>query len=209
MTLSALNHFLDPVLIAPYRMTLALGGNALAAFLAGTIVLSLLATLVGELTMAGIYWLNRKHLASLNKKMVTHNNLSIKALAFKDKPSYSACNKIANEYFGRNLFAGFTLFASSLWPAFFALAWLSFRFRDTTIPIMDLELQYQAVFIPIYVIMRIAFGLTKKRIWPFNRFVAFRVRNEDCGEKLLTWGDVDRERQAAAQLREDAGRPQI
>lgn len=180
----------DPLLIVPYRVVLAVGGSSLWAFFAGTFALALVATIVGELTMAGIYWLNRRHFAELRREMVTHNNLSIRALARKDKASYTACNKMANEYFGRNLFSGFTLFASSLWPAFFALAWLGTRFSGLAWPVWGFELRHHSIFLLIYIPVRIVFGLNKKRIWPFNRFKAFMARNEDCGEQLMTFSDI-------------------
>ncbi len=181
--------FADPLLILPYKAMLAMGGGSLLAFFAGTLVLVLASTVVGELTMAGIYWINRRHFAELRREMVMHNNLSVRALVQKDKPSYSACNKMANEYFGRNLFSGFTLFASSLWPAFFAMAWMNTRFGALALPVWGFELRYHSVFICLYVPARIIFGLNKKRIWPFNHIKAFIARNEDCGEKLLTLSD--------------------
>lgn len=188
--LEAFTGLADWLLISPFRAVLAVSGNSMVAFLAGTLVLVFAATVVGELTMAGIYWLNRRHFAELHRQMVTHNNLSVRALASKDKPSYTACNKMANEYFGRNLFSGFTLFASSLWPAFFALAWMSSRFDALTLPLWKFEIRYHSVFLLLYIPTRILFGMNKKRIWPFNHAVAFKKRNEDCGEELMTIGDL-------------------
>lgn len=186
----SITSFADPLLILPYKAVLAMGGGSLLAFFIGTLVLVLAATVVGELTMAGIYWVNRRHFAELRREMVTNNNLSVRALAMKDKLSYTACNKMANEYFGRNLFSGFTLFASSLWPAFFALAWMSSRFGTLVQPVWGIELRFHIVFICLYVPARILFGLNKKRIWPFNRIKEFMARNEDCGEELLTLSDL-------------------
>jgi hypothetical protein len=188
--LENVSSFLDPVFIAPYKAALALSGDALVAFILGTLALVAITTVIGELTMAGVYWLNRRHFASLRRDMITHNNLSLQALAQKDKVSFTACNRLANEFFGRNLFSGFTLFASSLWPAVFALAWMGSRFGAIVVPLWGLELRYPALFVPLYVLARIGFGLTKKRIWPFTRITAWISRNEDCGEKLMTISDL-------------------
>lgn len=203
--LESVTGFADPLLIAPYKIVLALGGGSLLAFFTGTLMLVLVATVVGELTMAGIYWINRRHFAELRREMVTHNNLSVRALANKDKPSYTACNKMANEYFGRNLFSGFTLFASSLWPAFFCLAWMSSRFGGLVMPAWRIELRYHTVFICLYVPARIIFGLNKKRIWPFNHIKAFITRNEDCGEELLTLSDLMPKESSKADKTEETG----
>lgn len=188
--LEPVTSFFDPLLIAPYRALLIMGGHSLLAFFLGTFLLAGAATVVGELTMAGVYWLNRRTFAELRREMITHNNLSVKAIGLKDKESYKACNHMANEYFGRNLFLGFTLFASSLWPAFLVLAWMGSRFGNLAIPVWGLDMRYHALFILIYIPARIAFGLNKKRIWPFSRIQSWIARNEDCGEQLMTFGDL-------------------
>ena len=56
------------------------------------------------------------------------NRLSSEALSLGDKESYKACNKEGNDAFGQLFFNKFGLSAASLWPIFFALAWMQDRF---------------------------------------------------------------------------------
>ena len=181
-----------------FQSTLALTGSAQATFWLGTVVVCLGCALIGELTMAGAYYLNRRHFARIRRDMIVNNNLSLKAIAFKDKESYTACNRMANDAFGLNFFSGLALFAASVWPAFFALSWYDFRFGK--VPVVELSfaipglgenLFYPAVVVPVYVVMRIVFAkLIKPWLWPFPRIKAWVQANEDCGEELLTLGDM-------------------
>lgn len=195
--ISSLDMFLDPLLIPPFQAALALGLGPFWAFLCGVLVVALLATVVGELCMAAAYYLNRRHFARVNKEMVLNNNLSIQAIAQKDKQAFKACNHLANEAFGLSFFSGITLFASSIWPAFFILGWLSFRFSDAQIilPGLGYDVPPNGVFIPCYILVRVAFAkLAKPRLWPFTRIEAWRKKNEDCGEELLGWDSLTKPR---------------
>ncbi|EPR43611.1 hypothetical protein dsx2_2228 [Desulfovibrio sp. X2] len=184
---------LDALCIAPFKALMLLGLPTMLSFLGGIVALCVLCTVVGELTMALAYFLNRKHWAKLQRDMVVHQNLSIKAIKLRDKESYKACNTMANEAFGLSFFSGVALFAASLWPAFFALDWMGTRFAAVTfvLPLLGKSVGYTFFFIPLYVAVRVVFGRwVKPRLWPFNRIKAWVKANEDCGEELMSWADL-------------------
>ncbi len=184
---------LDTVCIAPFQALMSLGLPAFASFLGGIVALCLLCTVVGELTMALAYFLNKEHWAKVHGDMVRQQNLSIKAILFRDKDSYKACNKMANEAFGLSFFSGVALFAASLWPAFFALDWMGTRFGgvEFILPVLGKSVGYAFFFIPLYVGVRVVFGLwIKPRLWPFTRIRAWVKANEDCGEEMMSWSEL-------------------
>jgi len=185
--------FLDAVCIAPFQALLAAGLPSMAAFLGGSAVLCVACILVGEATMSGAYYLNRAHFAKIRRDMVINQNLSIQAIRHQDKESYKACNKVANEAFGLSFFSGVALFGASIWPVFFAMEWLSGRFGsvDFPLPFTDATVGFTFYFAPLYIALRIAFGVwVKPRLWPFNRFQKWMKANEDCGEKPMSWADL-------------------
>lgn len=187
-SLAPIYHFLDPFLIWVFRLP----GDAVAGFGLGILWLTLLATVVGELSLAGVYFLNRRFLIAQSQDMVRNFNLSLKALAAKDKASYTACNDLANEAFGKNFFTGITLFASSLWPAFFALGWLDHRFGnvDFALPLVHESVGAAFFFIPTYIVMRVVFARLKARL-PVFAGIARRVRADaESGEKMMTYMDI-------------------
>jgi hypothetical protein len=121
----------DLILISPYRWS----GNPVAGFFLGTLILSLWCVLVGKVSGGVVSMMNRSHMESLERETVTMHNLSLKAILFKDKASYTACNKEANEAFGRYFFAQLAAGAATLWPVPFALAWMETRFSEVTFPL--------------------------------------------------------------------------
>ncbi len=179
--------FLDPFLIWAFRLPV----HSYVGFAFGLVWLALLATVIGELCMAGIYFLNRKYLAAQSQDMVRNFNLSLKALAHKDKESYKACNDLANEAFGKNFFTGITLFASSIWPAFFALGWLDYRFANLEFPLPLFGVVSSAFFfIPTYIIVRIVFAKLKPKL-PVFSIISRKVKTDrDSGEKMMTYMDL-------------------
>jgi Na+/melibiose symporter-like transporter len=188
---AGINTALDPILIMPFQAALQATGNSTLSFFFGAFVLCVVCTLIGELCMAGAYYLNRRHFAAVRKEMVVHNNLSIQAIAQKDKESFKACNKLANDAFGLNFFSGITVFAASVWPAFFALGWLDYRFEESDVMLFGFALTYAMIFVPMYILTRIVFGkFLKKHIWPFNAIMKWTEKNEDCGEKMMSWSDL-------------------
>lgn len=179
--------FIDPAIVWVFRLPIP----TYVAFALGIVWLALLATVVGELCMAGVYFLNRKHLSDQSQDMVLNFNLSLKALAVKDKKSYKACNDLANEAFGKNFFTGITLFASSVWPAFFALGWLDYRFGHIIFPLPVVgQVGAAFFFIPAYIVVRIVFAKSKHRL-PIFGAISRRVKADvESGEKMMTYMDL-------------------
>ncbi len=188
-------HYLDLLLISPFRML----SNPVSGFFFGTFILCLWCTLIGELTSLGVGRLNRSHLKKLEQESIRLHNLSVKAIVHKDKESYRACNKMANEAWGKYFFATIAQGSASLWPVPFALAWMATRFQDITfemafpVPLLPETVGYPAVFIPMYILVRICFAKLKPWLPLFHGDDAPKLRRpgqED--EKMITWADVDK-----------------
>jgi hypothetical protein len=179
---------LDPLFIWMFRFPLP----PLAAFGVGLTLLALAVTIVGELAMAGAYFLNRKHFAKINREMILNNNNSIRALSHGDKVSYKACNSLANDAFGRNFFSGLALFASSIWPVAFALGWLALRYGSVEFPLPLVERTVGAnfFFVPLYIVVRVAFCKAKPWLPVFRTIRAAVLANQDPGERMLSWADL-------------------
>jgi hypothetical protein len=188
-------HYLDLLLISPFRML----SNPVSGFFFGTFILCLWCTLIGELTSLGVGRLNRSYLKKLEQESIRLHNLSVKAIVHKDKDSYRACNKMANEAWGKYFFATIAQGSASLWPVPFALAWMATRFQDIAfelavpIPLLPETVGYPAVFIPMYILVRICFAKLKPWLPLFHGDDAPKLRRpgqED--EKMITWADVDK-----------------
>lgn len=195
--LAFFNQAFDTFFIWPFRLP----SNAYAGFALGLAWVALLATIAGELCLALVYFLNRRHYAKLHRDMVKHNNLSIRAIACKDKESYKACNDIANEEFGKNFFANIALFASSVWPAFLVLGWLDGRFRGIlfNVPLVG-EVGSAFFFVPTYIVIRVCFCFAKPWI-PGFRTIKRKIAENEAGERMLSFTDLgpkDKENEATA-----------
>lgn len=157
-----LNVFLDPYLIQPFRIV----QDPHMGFFLGCLFLAFLAVIIGDVTMALAYMVNRKAHQAHQGEMRRNNDLSFQALAEKDKDAFKACNTMANEAFGKNFFLGATLFCASIWPVALALGWLDFRFGqvdDLTAPFIG-HVRPEFWFIPIYIVVRIVFSRIKYRL---------------------------------------------
>lgn len=191
-----LYRFIDPALIWPFRIP----GDPYVVLGLGLVWICLVATVIGEVTMAGAYFLNRSHFQKMRRDMVEHQNLSMRALGFKDKASYKACNQIANDEFGKNFFAGIALFASSVWPAFFAMGWLDSRFGDV---VFDMPWGSQAgvafFFVPTYILTRIGFGYAKPWLPLFSWIKRKTAQNEGV-EELITPFDLVKEEDGSERI---------
>jgi hypothetical protein len=159
---------LDPFLFFFYRLT----GEPLQDYFLGTFVLALLTVVIGEFTISVVFRVNRAHLDKLDKRLSDLNDLSRKALEVGDEKSYKACNKEANEAFGQTFFNKFGLSAASLWPCFFALAWMQPHFSavDIPLPFIGLEVGYFTTYLLAYIAARIFFGKIRHRL-PYFRDV--------------------------------------
>jgi len=119
-------HGLDPVLIAPYRWF----QDPLIGWLVGTFILALWASVLGLLTLAVAYRVNRVYVKKVLTKTGYYHEQSLNAKAAGDEEAYTKINRLANEEFGRSFFLLMAMGMASLWPAFFAAAWLNERFGD-------------------------------------------------------------------------------
>jgi hypothetical protein len=152
--------FFDTVLISFYQVT----GNPLWDYFIGTFLLALLSVLVGQATLFLVFRANRSHIEGLDARMETLNRLTSSAMEMGDKSSYRSLNKEANDTYGHVFFNRFGLSAASLWPVFFALAWMQERFIDIAVPIpwLGLKANYFVVFLFSYIATTILFRRTKR-----------------------------------------------
>lgn len=167
MDMIALFRFVDPGLIWFYRIT----GHALADFLIGTAVLALWAVIVGEFTLSLAFLALRKRIDHFTAKASKYQQLSFEALAEGDKPVYKAANRLANDAFGKSFFIQIALSAGFLWPVFFVLAWMDYRFAglEFALPYTDRSLGYIGVFILLYIPIYLLFRKLKYYLTYFRR----------------------------------------
>lgn len=164
--LSTLYFWIDAFLMFWYRLP----ENPMLGFLVGTAALCCFVTVVGWYTADAAASLMNPHLHRLKQETVSMHNLSMKAIAVKDKQSYTSCNKMANEAFGRYFFAQTGLGAAALLPVPFALGWLQERFQDVLFPIpfslpkIGSNVTPVFVFILLYLLTRILTGPIRKRM---------------------------------------------
>ena len=163
---------IDAFLIFWYRIP----QNPWMGFCLGTSVLALLCVLAGEFTLSLGYLVNRRKISGHSKNMVAMHNLSVRALELGDESSYKACNKVANEAFGRAFFTQIALAAAMLWPLPWALHWMGKRFSlvefplPLTIPVIGGHVSYPFMFLLFYVLARIGFKSVRHKLPYFGRF---------------------------------------
>ena len=166
--------FLDPWLIAPYRLP----ASATAGFYLGTALLCLYCVLLGDAAYIGVLALNRRRLAKFKGEMERQNDLAETALRMGDKESYKAVNKQALDAFGHSFSLGAAVFTSSLLPLPFALAWMDLRFAAATpalpfpLPLVNREPGYLFYFLILYILLRVVYGRLMLRLPPYRRLKA-------------------------------------
>ena len=177
----------DPLYIWAFRLT----GEVWLDLFLGLFWVALFCSMVGELAMAGAYFANRSHFRNQRREMVENVNLSMQALAAKDKTSYTATNKQANEAFGKTFFSGIALFAASIWPVFFALSWLDWRFKGIlfTLPLAG-EVSIMFFFIPLYILTRVLFARVKPWLPVFGPISRKVKADAESGEQMMTYMDI-------------------
>lgn len=178
----------DSGLIFWYRLP----ADAMAGFYLGTAVLALIAVMIGDLTMGLAYLGNKKHYREQTREMVRMHNLSVKAIQMKDKQSFKASNHWANEYFGKTFFCGAALFSVSIWPVPFALGWMSTRFGGVPVPLpfLSATTTYIAVFLALYIMMRITFSQIKMKLPLFKQLHTAVKSGNEQEEEMLRWSDL-------------------
>lgn len=184
--------WLDLVLITPYRIF----DNPVAGFYFGTFVLCVWCTILGEITFRLASRVNKAYIRSLQSAMTRMHNLSIKALLLKDKDNFQACNKEANEAFGKYFFNMLTLGAAVLWPIPFALAWMNTRFGNIEfellfyIPFLGKSVGFPAIMIPLYILCRILWAKLKRR-FPVLLFKRGSDPDDQDREEMISMKEVD------------------
>ncbi|MDY0039148.1 MAG: hypothetical protein RBS57_02475, partial [Desulforhabdus sp.] len=150
---------LDSFLIIFYRLS----SDAMANFLLGTLILAMISVVVGELTLSLALRFNRRHIQGMEDELEKQHQLSMAALQIQDQKGYKACNKQANDMFGKYFFNMIAYSAACLWPVPFALAWMQTRFLGVEFPLAyPLSLvwpstQYFTIFLSLYILARIIF----------------------------------------------------
>ncbi len=153
---------LDPYLIWSYRIT----NDSGVGFVIGTFVLACICLLIGEITVTLAVLFARKRLVEKTAEAEKYNDLSIEALQAGDKEAYQAANKLAKDAFGHTFFQQMALSSAFLWPVFFALAWMQYRFLDVEVPLplIPWSLGYIGVFILLYVLAYFLLKLVRSRL---------------------------------------------
>lgn len=167
--------WLDAVLIAPFRWP----DSPHIGLWLGSGLLSCLCLLLGELTSAGLFFLQRRRLLEMQDGVLRYHNLSVDALYAGNKEAYLAANTLAHEDFGRSFFAQAAVGMAGLWPLPFALAWMALRFEGIavyTIPGTSLQAGYVFVLLTTYIAARIAFARCKKHLPLFSRIEDIKRR---------------------------------
>jgi hypothetical protein len=157
----------------------------------GTFCLAMLTVVIGDLTTSLVYRANRAYFKKLNTRLGELQDTSMVALRLKDKTSYKAVNREANDTFGMIFFGMFGLSASYLWPAFFALAWMQTRFDGIQFPVFvkSWTTGYFLTFLVSYILARILFAAAKPKLPYFKNTIepdesAAPCMNPATGDKV-------------------------
>lgn len=152
--------YLDPVLIWFYRIT----GYAHVDFVFGTLVMALLAIILGEASMALAFCFSKRPFEQAAAKAHKYQKLSMDALAAGDRLSYEAANKLANEAFNKTFFMQIAQSGAFLWPIGVVLTWMGYRFADLAfpIPLVHISLGYIGIFILLYIPLYLLFRRVKR-----------------------------------------------
>lgn len=165
INLSQIPLFLDPYLIFFYRMT----GDSMINFLLGTFILAMITVVVGEFTLSLLLRFNRRHISQMEEELEKQHHLSMAALQMDNQKGYRACNKQANDVFGKYFFSMIAHSAACLWPIPFALSWMQYRFLGVQfqlvypISLVWSSTQYFTIFLALYILARVVF----KNIRPY------------------------------------------
>jgi hypothetical protein len=159
-TMNQFYGWIDGFLIVFYRFT----DIPILDYMIGTFCLSMMAVLIGEVTVSLALKVNRPYLDELSGRMSRKEKLSIEAYEQGNVAGYQALNKEATDAWGKKFFAMMAHSAAILWPIPFALGWMQTRFQDVDFAIsfpftlITDSVGYTFSFFPIYVLSRIVFG---------------------------------------------------
>jgi hypothetical protein len=153
--MDSVNLWLDPYLITLFRFS----GYALADFLVGTFLVGLLTVMVGAISSFLAAQANGKFVQETTDEMKRYEGLSVKAAQAGDVTAFHAANKLSNDAFGRSFFQGAAVSAAFIWPVFFALDWMRFRFSEVDFPVLwtPISIGYFTIFAVLYVAAYLVF----------------------------------------------------
>lgn len=184
---------IDPYIIWFYRLT----GYTFIDFLIGTLVLAFVTLLIGEFTISLAFLANREAIQKNNDDIMRYQHISVSAIEEKDKKSYTAANKLANDAFGKSFFHQIALSTGFLWPIPFALGWMQHRFVDVDFRILftNLTVQYPIFFFSMFALCYIAFKRIKYRLPYFRRIGLILENSRQQGTGMRTWENLLARRQ--------------
>ena len=203
MTFQTALIYIDSFLIWFYRIH----ETPIVGYFVGTSWLALLCVILGQITMYAALGFNKKRINQDSQEMIRMHNLSVYALLAKDKRAYKACNREANDAFGKYFFAQIALGISSLWPIPFALGWMQTRFMNVDfalplrIPLIGDSVGYTFSFIPTYILIYILFGRLKHHLPFFRNMEKILFSKDEDAEEMMSLSDICRK--PPAQTRED------
>jgi hypothetical protein len=181
---TAFFYHLDGFLIYFYRLT----GYAFADYIIGTIFLSFICVIIGELSVSLAIRFNKPYLDSMSRKMKEKEMLAIQAYGAGDKDGYKSLNKEATDVWGKHFFTMVAYSAGILWPIPFALGWMQTRFAgvefDLAFPlslIFGKSVGYIFTFIPLYILCRIFFKYMRPHL-PYFRGIQKLLNEYDTKE---------------------------
>lgn len=183
--------FADSFFIVPYRLT----GIAMVDYLVGTLCLSMLAVMVGEVTVSLALRINKRYTDRMGSETDRLEKLSIAAYEAGDMAGYRALNRKATDAWGKQFFTMAAYSAGILWPIPFALQWMQWRFGEVLFPIafpfsllFTDGVGYLFTFFPIYILARIIFKRLRPRL-PYFRGVQKMLDAADTAPASPDSGD--------------------
>ncbi|WP_028574003.1 hypothetical protein [Desulfonatronovibrio hydrogenovorans] len=201
--------WIDSMLIAPFRVF----EIPILGFYFGTLILCIWCILLGELTFRLAALVNSSYMNRLRAQAVRMHNLSIKAIVLKDKDNFRACNKEANEAFGKYFFNMITQGAAFLWPVPFALGWMATRFTGVefellfSLPLIGNTVGFAAVLIPMYILCRIFWGKLKPHLFFFNKDPGIGLDQGE--EEMIKWEDINKYRGLPERFWQNQDKPEL
>ena len=137
--------------------------NPDAGFYVGTFLLALIIAVLGELAVVGLFLANREYFENINEMLLENHAKSVDAHKRGDREAFAMYNKQANEAFGKTLWTQLGLAVGSLWPVFFALAFLQMQFSGLGFSIFGsaFELNYLLIFFVEYILARLVLNPVK------------------------------------------------
>jgi hypothetical protein len=159
--------WLDSLLLPLYEIT----GDPASAFYVGTFLLALIAAVIGESTIVGLYLGNSSLFQRLHAELSETHILSIDAIERDDKIAYDTHHRRANTAFTKTGALQMALMIGSLWPVFFAAAFLNAQFGDVQypLPLFGWQIHYIFIFFTFYGLARLVLHPAKYLIPGMHR----------------------------------------